>query len=108
MKIDTFDFEVKKRMMININNSLIDGSMNEKNVNNFDKVFYKISSETMELDIFLSNIWSDIKTQVRRYYNLNKELLNQILDYINLQLYSINREMDVNKVKIKVRGETNE
>lgn len=108
MKIDTFDFEVKKRMMISINKSLIDGSMDEKNVNYFDKVFYKLSSETIELDIFLSNIWSEIKFQVRRYYNLNKELLNQILDYINLQLYSINKEMDINKVKVKVRGDIGE
>lgn len=108
MKIDTFDFEVKKRMMININKSLIDGSMDEKNVNCFDKVFYKISSETIELDIFLSNIWSEIKFQVRRYYNLNKELLKRRLSCINNQLDLITCDLVNNEEKVKVRGDIGE
>ena len=100
MKIDTFDFEVKKNMMISVNKSIIEGSISEENISNCDKVFNKISVAEQELDIYLYNF--------REFYNKNKELLNEFLKFINDQLYNITNIKETNKVMVKVKGGKNE
>ena len=108
MKIETFDFEVKKSMMISVNKSIIEGSISEENISNCDKVFNKISVAEQELDIYLYNLWIDIKRYFREFYNKNKELLNEFLRFVNDQLYNITNIKEPNKVMVKVKGGKNE
>lgn len=108
MKIETFDFEVKTRIMININNCIIGGSIDEEYISNFDKVFTKPSKTAQEWDINLYRLWVDIKTKVKEYYKKNKELLNKILSFVNEQLNNIIDVVELNKVMVKVKDGKNE
>lgn len=103
MKIDKFDFETKRKLMISINNSIIDETMDAKNVHKFDIVFSKISYEEFELDAYLYHIWSDIKHFIITYYQKNKELLNRFLVYINNQLDMFDRNNEIDSAAIKVK-----
>ncbi len=103
-----FDFEVKTRIMININNCIIGGSITEEYISNFDKIFTRPSKNSQEWDINLCRLWIDIKMKVKEYYKKNKELLNEFLKFVNDQLYNITNIKETNKVMVKVKGGKNE
>ena len=101
MKIDKFDFETKRKLMISINNSIIDESMDAKNVHKFDIIFSKISYEEFELDAYLYHLWSDIKRFIIDYYQKNKDLVNRFLLYINNQLNMFDRDYETDSIAVK-------
>lgn len=89
--------------MININAAIIDGSMDEKCINNFDKVFNRISYEQFEQDAYLYNLWNDIKKFISVYYQKNKELLNKLLEFINIQLDVVVNDNEIHKELTKAK-----
>ena len=107
MKIDYIDFETKKKIMISFNKGIISGHMNEKSISNLDKIFNKISYEECDKDVFLCNLWLEIKLKIRMYYEKNKELLNNFLDFVNTQLISITHYEYYNKKMVKKTGDYN-
>ena len=105
-RINNFNFMTKKRMLISINNSLIEGKIDENVLSNFDRVFSKMSKDELDYDIFLYNLWSEVKFLVRN--KKNKETLKDILKLINNNLVSIESDLEINKVLVKVKGDNNE
>ena len=103
MKIDKFDFEAKRKLMMSINNSIIDESMDKNNIYKFDVVFSKISYDELELDAYLYHLWNDIKHIIATYYQKNKELLNRLLKYINDQLNMFDRDYEIGSVDVKAK-----
>ena len=103
MKIETINFDIKKQIMINVNNCIINETMDTKNICHFDKVFNKISYDELDSDIFLFKLWNKIKSYIKKYYEINKEKLNKILMVINKQLLFIEFDVDKNKVLKKAR-----
>ena len=105
-RINDFNFMTKKRILININNGLIEDTIDENVLSNFDRIFSKMSNDELDYDIFLYNLWSEVKFLVRN--KKNKETLKDILKFINNNLMSIERDLEINKVLVKVKGDNNE
>lgn len=105
MKIEIFNFDIKKQIMMNVNNCIINEEMDANNICHFDKIFNKISYEELDSDMFLYKLWNKIKAYVKKYYEINKEKLNELLCFINKQLSCITNYNENEKVLIKNKGE---
>ena len=83
MKIDKYDFERKRKIIISINNDIIDDKMNVQNIHLFDKIFNDISLEESWQNELLFQMWIDVRTSTNMYYKKNKKLLDRKLKSIN-------------------------
>lgn len=103
MKIKDFDFEFKRKLMISINNEIIAEKFDENCINRFDSIFSNTSYEEVEYDAYLYRLWNDIKGLIKKYYKKNKDLLNNFLEFINIQLCSltIDDRKKIGFIKIK-------
>lgn len=108
MKIEVFNFDIKKQILMNVNNCIINGEMDANNICHFDRIFNKISYEELDSDMFLYKIWNKVKAYVRKYYEINKKKLNEILSLINEQLIYIENSIGKNKSLIKIKEENDE
>ena len=101
MKIDKYDFERKRKIIISINNDIIDDKMNVQNIHLFDKIFNDISLEESWQNELLFQMWIDVRTSTNMYYKKNKKLLDRKLKSINDLLKS----EQVSKKETKVKKE---
>ena len=108
MKIEIFNFDIKKQIMMNVNNCIINEEMDADNICHFDKIFNKISYEELDSDMFLYKLWNKIKAYVKKYYEINKDKLNKILSFINEQLLVIENNKEINKTLLKTKENNNE
>ena len=106
--VKCLDFETKRKIMISFNKGIIKGHMNEKSISNLDKIFNKISYQDCDTDLFLCNLWLDIKLKIKKYYKKNKELLNRFLLYVNMYLCMLTYDIDFRKELLKEKGDYNE
>lgn len=103
MKIDKYDFERKRKIIISINNDIIDDKMNVQNIHLFDKIFNDISLEESWQNELLFQMWIDVRTSTNMYYKKNKKLLDRKLKSINdlLNRYVCNNEIEKKIVKVR-------
>lgn len=108
MKIEIFNFDIKKQIMMNVNNCIINEEMDANNICHFDKIFNKVSYDELDSDMFLYKLWNKIKAYVKKYYEINKDRLNKILSFINEQLLIIENNKEINKTLLKSKEENDE
>lgn len=108
MKFNNIDFDLKRRLIISINNDVITESLDINSIHKFDRIFTNISYEEIEYDTYLYCLWNDIKLYINKYYKKDKKILNSFLEFINIQLSLLSLDSKVDRKKIKVMGGKNE
>lgn len=108
MKFNNIDFDLKRRLIISINNDVITESLDINSIHKFDRIFTNISYEEIEYDTYLYCLWNDIKLYINKYYKKDKKILNSFLGFINIQLSLLSLDSKVDRKKIKIMGGKNE